>query len=124
MHVATIDVGSNAIRMLIARINGGGRTKILKKYRVPIYVTENGIADSADARRGNYITSYIMAMQKAMAQGVDIRGYFYWSLFDNFEWALGFEKRFGLVAIDYNTLQRTVRSSAHRYKEIIEKNEV
>ncbi len=96
----------------------------LKRYNLPVYVTENGIADSTDDKRGEYIATYLQSLLRAIESGVNIRGYFYWSLFDNFEWALGFEKRFGLVAIDYNTLERTIRPSAHRYTEIILKNEV
>ncbi len=98
--------------------------KELSIYKKPIYITENGIADSHDEKRAEYIREYISAMQKARREGVDVRGYFYWSLLDNYEWALGFDKRFGLVEIDYSTKKRTVRPSAYVYKEIIEESKV
>ena len=92
----------------------------LKKYNKPIFITENGIADAKDEKRAGFIRSHIEAMQKAASEGVDIRGYFYWSLLDNFEWAEGFAPRFGLVEIDYKTLERKIRPSAYEYKKIIE----
>jgi beta-glucosidase/6-phospho-beta-glucosidase/beta-galactosidase len=63
-------------------------------------------------------------MWRAILRGADVRGHMYWSLLDNYEWALGFEKCFGLVEIDYKTLKRTIRPSAHVYKEICTKNAV
>ncbi len=63
-------------------------------------------------------------LDKAIEDGIDVRGHMYWSLMDNYEWALGIEKCFGLVAIDYKTLKRTIRPSAHYYKKIIEKNAI
>ncbi len=92
----------------------------LKKYKKPIYVTENGLADEKDEKRSDFIKNYIENTKKAMVDGADIRGYFYWSLLDNFEWSYGFTKRFGLVEIDYKTMERKVRPSALVYKGIIE----
>jgi beta-glucosidase/6-phospho-beta-glucosidase/beta-galactosidase len=63
-------------------------------------------------------------MWRAIRQGADVRGHMYWSLFDNYEWALGFEKRFGLVEIHYDTMERTIRPSAYIYKKICEENAV
>jgi beta-glucosidase len=96
--------------------------KRLQKYKKPIYVTENGIADEADTKRADFIRASLRFVKKAIDKGVDIRGYFYWSLLDNFEWSYGFAKRFGLVEIDYKTLERSIRPSAYIYKEIAEKN--
>jgi len=93
----------------------------LKKYNLPIYVTENGIADKQDSLRPQFITQHIEAISRALAQNVPVHGYFHWSLLDNFEWAHGFTPRFGLVDIDYKTQKRTPRESAYRYKKIIEK---
>jgi len=86
---------------------------------VPIIITENGIADSLDNRRGMFIKQSLYAVSKAIKDGYDVRGYFYWSLMDNFEWNLGFSKRFGLYKVDYKTLNRTLRKSAQEYINII-----
>lgn len=96
--------------------------KELKKYRKPIYVTENGIADSADKKRGRYIKEYLEWVHRAMEDGIDVRGYFYWSLLDNFEWAHGFGPRFGLVEINYQTLGRRIRPSAYFYRDVCLEN--
>lgn len=93
-------------------------TQRLKRYKLPIYVTENGIADSRDEQRGEFIRSHAAAMMRSIRDGADIRGYFYWSLLDNYEWSSGFWPRFGLVAVDYSTLERWPRPSAKVYREI------
>lgn len=95
---------------------------MLKRYRKPVWVSEAGVADAADRIRADYIKRLITCMHYAINQGVDVRGFMYWSLLDNYEWAHGFEKRFGLVEINYETLERKIRPSAYVYKEIIEKN--
>ncbi len=94
----------------------------LKKYNLPIYVTENGLADSDDSRRIEFIKNHLYWIKKSIDDGADVRGYFYWSLLDNFEWDKGFWPRFGLVAIDYETLERNPRQSFWEYKKIIENN--
>jgi beta-glucosidase len=94
----------------------------LKKYNKPIYVTENGIADRADIKRASFICDYLKFVKLAIKYGVDVRGYFYWSLLDNYEWSYGFTKRFGLVEVNYDTLERKVRPSALIYKEITDSN--
>ncbi|MBI5401306.1 glycoside hydrolase family 1 protein [Candidatus Wolfebacteria bacterium] len=94
--------------------------KDLKKYQKPIYITENGLADSEDKNREGFIKETLRNVYKAIKDGVDVRGYFYWSLLDNFEWDKGFWPRFGLVEIDYKTLERKIRPSAWEYKKIIE----
>jgi beta-glucosidase len=97
---------------------------------VPLYVTENGAAffdpptvedgKIEDPLRVSYLRQHIGAVRSAIRQGVDIRGYFVWSLLDNFEWALGYSKRFGIVHVDYATLERTLKASAHYYARVIE----
>jgi len=94
----------------------------VKRYGKPVWVSEAGVADASDAIRAEYIKRLIRCMHVAIEQGVDVRGYMYWSLLDNYEWAHGFEKRFGLVEVDFETLERTIRPSAYVYKAIIEKN--
>jgi beta-glucosidase len=84
----------------------------------PVYVTENGIADAADTKRGPFLVRHLAEIARAIADGVDVRGYFHWSLLDNFEWADGYGPRFGLVAVDYATQERRVRESGHLYAKI------
>jgi beta-glucosidase len=96
----------------------------------PLYITENGCAFDdpvingrcVDPRRIDYLDLHLRAVHAAMQQGVDVRGYFQWSLMDNFEWALGYDKRFGLVHIDFETLERTPRDSAAWYHDVIMRN--
>lgn len=95
---------------------------MLKRYQKPLWVSEAGVADHDDDMRADYITRLVRATHEAIARGADARGFMYWSLLDNYEWAHGFDKRFGLVAIDYDTLARTIRPSAYVYKAIIEQN--
>jgi beta-glucosidase len=90
----------------------------LKKYNLPVIISENGICTSDDNQRWDYIQSHVKSVHSAMEQGVDVKGYLYWSLMDNFEWAEGFTPRFGLINIDYATQQRTVRESAKKFAEV------
>ena len=93
--------------------------KILLRYKKPIYIAEAGCADAKDVFRADYIRGTVQGIERALQEGVDIRAYFYWSLLDNYEWSEGFEKRFGLVEVDYETQKRTIRPSAHIYKNLI-----
>jgi len=99
-----------------------GALGLLWHYKKPLFVSEAGIADEVDKYRASYITKQVEATWQAIQEGMDVRGHIYWSLLDNYEWALGFEKRFGLVEIDYETLERKIRPSAYVYKKIIEQN--
>lgn len=92
----------------------------LKRYRKPIYITENGLADAADRQRADFLRSHLRAVEHAQGQGADVQGYLHWSLLDNFEWDHGFAPRFGLVEVDYSSMKRTPRPSAYVYKAIIE----
>ncbi|NVM28453.1 MAG: glycoside hydrolase family 1 protein [Candidatus Helarchaeota archaeon] len=96
----------------------------LKKYNKPVYITENGICTTQDERRSKFLLKHLEAIYRAIQQGIDIRGYLHWSFMDNFEWAEGFDKRFGLIEINYETLERKPRPSAHLYREIIQKNKI
>ena len=109
-----------------------GLTELLVKinadYRLPpVWITENGTACAdrrvdgrvADPQRIDYLSSHLAAVRAAMDQGVDVRGFFYWSLMDNYEWNSGYAKRFGLVHVDYETQQRTLKDSAHWYRNFI-----
>src|SRR3989338_2848074 len=90
-----------------------------KKYQKPIYITENGIANAADDMRSDFIKQHLHWVRKAVDFGIDVRGYFYWSLTDTYEWEAGFGPKFGLVEVDFETQARRVRDSTKVFKEII-----
>ena len=87
----------------------------------PVYITENGVAADDDRFRIVYLALHLSALHEALERGVDVRGYFHWSLMDNYEWT-SFIPRFGLVVVDFTTFQRTPKPSAFFYREIIEAN--
>ncbi|MCW6005220.1 beta-glucosidase [Micromonospora sp. CPCC 205371] len=91
----------------------------------PIMITENGAAfphTGPDHDRISYVDGHLRAVHEAIARGVDVRGYFLWSFLDNFEWAEGYAKRFGIVHVDYQTQVRTLKESAHWYRSVIARN--
>lgn len=107
--------------------------RLHRRYSLPpLLITENGMADDDvvrsgevnDIRRIQYLHNHIDAVHQAVKQGVDIRGYFVWSLMDNFEWAEGYEKRFGIVYVDYKTQQRIKKASAHAYAQMLKNRRV
>jgi beta-glucosidase len=89
---------------------------------LPVFVTENGLGSDDDARRCEFISRALRSVEQCLGDGVDVRGYFYWSLFDNFEWALGYRPTFGLVAVDRATQERTPKPSAHHLGAIARAN--
>ena len=91
----------------------------LVKFKKPLYVMENGIADARDVKRSEFIRRHIEEVIRAKKEGVLVKGYFHWSLLDNFEWNDGFWPRFGLFEMDYRTMGRTMRKSAETYAAII-----
>jgi len=91
---------------------------------VPIIITENGVADATDDRRKLYIQRYLYAVSKAIEDGFDIHGYFYWSLMDNFEWAFGYDMKFGLYAVNYKTQERTLRKGAEEFIDIVKSENI
>lgn len=94
----------------------------LKEYNLPVYITENGLADECDENRAWFIDVTLRSIMNSMENGVNVKGYFHWSLIDNFEWDKGFWPRFGLIAVDRKDLSRKIRDkSCSRYREIIEK---
>jgi beta-glucosidase len=96
----------------------------LRRERLPIYVTENGIADRADAQRPEYLLTHVRAMLRAIQDGSPVRGYMHWTCFDNFEWAEGYSAKFGLIACDPLTQERRVRPSGRLYAQICRTNEI
>ncbi len=95
--------------------------KTWRRYKLPIIITESGLADAHDAHREWWITETLQTMENAMQKGVNIRGYLHWSLLDNFEWTDGWWPKFGLVAVDRGTMKRTVRPSARWFATEIKK---
>ena len=96
--------------------------KKYKKYKLPIYITESGLPDADDMKRERFIKEHLYWINKAMEEGVDVRGYYYWSLLDNFEWDKGFWPRFGLMEVNRKTMERKIRKSALSYAEICKNN--
>ncbi len=90
----------------------------LKKYDLPVMITENGICDADDSLRWEFLQEHLKGIHRAIEKGVKITGYLYWSLLDNFEWAHGYGPRFGLIQMDYKTQKRTIRESAKKYAEV------
>lgn len=104
---------------------------LYEKYNLPIMITENGMAGMDwihldgkvhDTHRIDYVQRYLCALWNASQDGVPILGYMYWSIMDNFEWADGYDKRFGMVYVDYLTQKRTIKDSGYWYKSVIETN--
>jgi beta-glucosidase len=92
-----------------------------KKYKKPIMITENGVPDADDSHRQWWIEETVKGMNRALKDGADLKGYFHWSLLDNFEWAEGWWPKFGLVAVDRKTMKRTVRPSAKWFGILLKK---
>lgn len=92
----------------------------MARYGKPLYVAEGGLADEEDRWRADYIRRQVRGVHRAREKGAEVFAHHYWSLLDNYEWAEGFTKRFGLVAMDYETLARHPRPSAYAYKAICE----
>jgi beta-glucosidase len=92
---------------------------VTSRTAMPVYITENGIADDSDTKRAAFIEDHLMVLNRAIRDGMNIRGYFYWSLVDNFEWTSGYGKRFGLYHVDFATQKRTLREGSKVYPAII-----
>lgn len=109
-------------------------TKVLwERYKLPIYITENGICcndwicedgEVHDSYRVDFYKKYLKQLHRAIEEGADVRGFFAWSLMDNFEWGRGYSERFGIVYVDYETQKRTLKDSAKFYKELIKNNNI
>jgi beta-glucosidase len=104
---------------------------LAERYKLPIVITENGMAGLdwedltgrvRDPQRIDFTRRYLLQLSKAIEDGVDVRGYFHWSIMDNFEWAEGYKERFGLVYVDFQTQKRTPKDSAYWYREVIRSN--
>jgi beta-glucosidase len=105
--------------------------RIWNDYRRPIHITENGCSYSDgpdekglvnDDRRVSYYRGYIGQVGRAIKDGADVRGYYAWTLMDNFEWTLGYSQRFGLIYVDYPTQRRIIKKSGYWYRDLIATN--
>lgn len=96
----------------------------LRYYNLPIYITENGIATLNEIKRARYIVSYLKEIYHAILAGVNVRGYFYWSFLDNFEWEKGFKPRFGIIEVNFKNFQRKIKYSAKIYSQICKNNSI
>lgn len=104
---------------------------IYERYGLPIVITENGMAGMDwihldgkvhDSYRIDFTRRYLRELRRAVEDGIPVKGYMHWSVMDNFEWALGYNKRFGLIYVDYQTQERTIKDSGYWYKEVIREN--
>jgi beta-glucosidase len=114
----------DGIRELLVRIRD-------EYTRIPLYVTENGTAANDyptpanhvhDPERVEFLEGHVRALDSAIDEGVDLRGYFVWTLMDNFEWTLGYSARFGIVYVHYPTQERIPKDSARWYSEVVRRN--
>ena len=105
--------------------------RIWNDYGLPIYITENGasyddVPDEdgkvEDERRVSFLQRYVAQVARAIGEGADVRGYYLWSLMDNFEWAFGYDQRFGITHVDFETQKRTIKQSGYWYRDVISNN--
>ena len=99
-------------------------TDLSEEFGLPLLITENGVADRDDELRPAFIRDHLGAVADAIESGVDVRGYLYWTAWDNFEWVEGYTKRFGLIAVDRETLERIPKPSAALFDEICRTGEL
>lgn len=121
---AHADLGADGFMGEIYPQGMGRGLRRLAAYGKPLYVTENGVADQADRLRPGFIVRHLTQVHSALAAGADVRGYFHWTLVDNFEWSDGWSLRFGLVALDSATQARRPRPSAAVYERICRANAI
>ena len=146
-HGIRIKAGSDGKPQVVSDPVGGPRTAyewpvspeslywgprfLWERYKTPIYITENGMANVDwvaldgkvhDPQRVDYIRRYLGELQRVIQDGVDVRGYFHWSILDNFEWAVAYQQRFGIVYVDFSTQKRTPKDSYYLYQQIIKEN--
>ncbi|MFH1877848.1 MAG: glycoside hydrolase family 1 protein [Candidatus Omnitrophota bacterium] len=98
--------------------------KSFSKYRLPVMITENGLATTDDSLRKKFIKQHLYFLLKAMDEGANVTGYLHWSLLDNFEWAEGYSKRFGLVEVNFDSMERAIRDSARYYESVIRSGKI
>lgn len=98
--------------------------KKLSSHGLPLLITENGVATEDEALRQKFITEHLKALAQAVNDGVNVIGYLYWTLMDNFEWAVGTDARFGLAAVDFKTQERVPRPFVEYFRRVCLENQV
>ena len=108
-----------------------GPLNVYKRYGLPIWITEDGLSNHDmvfsdgkvhDPKRIEFLHTYLNCLSKAIDDGVPVKGYLHWSFLDNFEWSDGYDQRFGIIFVDYETLRRTPKDSAYWYANVIATN--
>jgi beta-glucosidase len=94
------------------------------KYKIPIFITENGISDANDEKRSSFIYNHLYQIKKLIDEGIDVKRYYYWTLMDNFEWLEGYTSKFGLFSVDFSSQKRKIRNSGTFYGEISKNKEI
>lgn len=135
MDVADVAPSGQEVTGMGWPVNPEGMRDLLlalhREYQLPLYITENGASyhdypdpqgEVRDPERVAYLDRYLRMVHEAIAQGADIRGYFVWSLLDNFEWGAGYSQRFGIVYVDYPTSRRIPKTSYHWYRDVARSN--
>lgn len=130
-HAATagmLSLGGREVSDFGWEIYPKGLYNVLKeyndRYNLPLIVTENGLADEKDRFRSRYLVSHLAQVEKAQEDGIDVRGYLHWSLYDNYEWSSGFRMKFGLIGIDRKTKELEIRPSALVYEKIAKSGQI
>jgi len=116
------DIGGYGLTDMGWEIHPHGLERVLRyasRLNVPLIITENGIATRDDQKRIKFMKRHVDALERSLAMGLNVRGYFYWSLIDNYEWLQGLDARFGLYTVDFNTLQREPTNAAAYYSYLI-----
>jgi beta-glucosidase len=118
-----LDLGGYGLTDLGWEIHPGGLEKVLRyasRLRKPLIITENGIATHDSQEKMKYMKRHIDVVEKSLKSGLDVRGYFYWTLIDNYEWLQGLDVRFGLYRVDFTTLKRIPTNAAAYYSYLIQ----
>jgi len=105
-------------------IHAPGLARVLKRLSrlgLPLIVTENGIATTDETARTQYLEDHLATLAQSVRDGVPVIGYLYWTLMDNYEWAKGFDAKFGLAAVDFTTQERRPRPAAQAFRELIDR---
>ncbi len=116
------DIGGYGLTDMGWEVHPYGLEKVLRyasRLKVPLIITENGIATRDDQKKIKFMKRHVDALERSLEKGIDVRGYFYWSLIDNYEWLQGLDARFGLYRVDFNTLKRRPTNAAAYYSYLI-----
>ena len=117
------DIDGHGLTNIGWEVHPRGLAKVLQyasRLNLPLIITENGIATHDTEKKVKYMKQHVDVVERCLKEGIDVRGYFYWTLIDNYEWLLGLDSRFGLYRVDFNTLKRSPTSAATYYTYLIQ----